>query len=70
MNVGSKVIYGLQTPKMFVNFHNSISYFIHLSTFSEKGFVEFTKPSEGSMALKKLKNPFSNLWLNEDFNCD
>jgi len=42
---------------MFVNIRNPISYCIHLSTFSEKGFVEFTRLSEVSVAFKKVKEP-------------
>jgi len=34
MNIGHKVIYGLWTPKMFVNFNESqYLYFMHINTF-------------------------------------
>ena len=47
MNVGNKVIYGLQTPKMFVNFNKSIS--------SLCIYIHF--PENGSLAQKGLKTP-------------
>jgi len=55
MNVGNRVIYGLQTPKMFGNFSKShYLYFMHLSTFSsKKGSVGFTGISMGSKAHKR-----------------
>jgi hypothetical protein len=61
MSVGTKVIHGLWTPKMFVNFNKShYLYFMHLNTFffSEKEFIGFTrlsKDSTGSMAQKELR---------------
>jgi len=51
MNADNKVIYGLQTAKMFVNFSTShYLYFMYLNTFFEKGSVGFSRPSMRSMA--------------------
>jgi hypothetical protein len=58
MNVGDKVIYGLYTPKIFVNFSNSLYLcFMHLNKFFLAGVCRFHQTGRGVHGTRKVQNP-------------
>jgi hypothetical protein len=53
MNACNKTIYGLWTPKMFINFNKPHYLKFTQTYFPGKGSVGFTRPSKGSRVKKK-----------------
>ena len=57
MDIDIKLIYGLQTTKIFVNFHKSKYFsFMQINIFFERGSVDFAKFWKGFVTQKELEN--------------
>ena len=58
-SISSITIYNIDCNARYIV---CVIYFMYLNTFCEKGSVGFTRLSKGSMAQKKVKNPFLRLY--------